>query len=87
MENELVIELEEDVLDISINTENENVEVEIEGSDTVSTGTTKDYEKLHNKPQIEGVELVENRTFEELGLSKISNTQIDELLKKYLDFI
>ena len=85
MENELVIELEEDVLDISINTENENVEVEIEDSDKVPTGATSNYKKLVNKPQIEGVELIDNKTFEDLGLSEISNIQVDELLNKYFN--
>lgn len=87
MKNELVIELEEDVLDISINTENENVEIGIEDSDRVPVGNIGDYNKLANKPKIEGVELKDNKSFEELGLSKISNIQIDELLKKYLDFV
>lgn len=87
MEKELVIELEEDILDISINTENENVEIGIEDSDRVPTGSVGDYNKLVNKPKIEGIELKDNKSFEDLGLSKISNIQIDELLKKYLNFI
>lgn len=80
MENELVIELEEDVLDISINTENESVEVEIEGSDKVPTGSTANYNKLVNKPQIQGIELAGNKTFEELGLSSLSNSELEKLL-------
>lgn len=33
------------------------------------------YEKLNKKPQINGVELVGNKTFEELGLDKVYATK------------
>mgnify|MGYP003290353493 CR=1 FL=1 len=35
------------------------------------------YEKLNKKPKINGVELVGNRTFEELGLDKVFASQVD----------
>lgn len=35
------------------------------------------YEKLTKKPKINGVELVGNRTFEELGLDKVFASQVD----------
>lgn len=41
---------------------------------------TKDYEELKNKPQIESVELVGNKTFEELGLESIDNEELMSLL-------
>lgn len=83
--NELTIELNEGILDISINTENENIEVEIEDSERVPTGNVGDYNKLVNKPRIEGIELKDNKTLEDLGLSEISNLEIDELFKKYFN--
>lgn len=39
-----------------------------------------DYEKLVNKPQIEGVTLIGNKTFPDLGLEKLSNTELENLL-------
>lgn len=38
------------------------------------------YESLKNKPQIESVELVGNKTFEDLGLETIDNSELMELL-------
>lgn len=40
-----------------------------------------DYEKLHNKPKINGVELVQDKSFEELGDHALSNFEILELMK------
>jgi len=45
-----------------------------------SLASNKDYEKLKNKPQIETVELVGNKSFEDLGLQPIENTELMELL-------
>ena len=47
------------------------------------------YEKLTKKPQINGVEMVGNRTFEELGMDKaFASTQaLQELQKKFDDLI
>ncbi len=41
-----------------------------------------DYNILKNKPQIEGVELKDNKTFEELGLLEVSNTELKEMFDK-----
>lgn len=40
---------------------------------------TRDYEELDNKPRIEGVELIGDKTYEELNLNRISNAEIEEL--------
>ena len=48
--------------------------------DSGSTGTM-DYLELSNKPQINGVELIDNKKFENLGLIQLTNTEIEELLK------
>ena len=40
-----------------------------------------DYEKLKNKPSINGVELVQNKSFEELGDHILTNFEILELMK------
>lgn len=71
------------------------LQLNLQGKDTlnialgqpVATGT-KDYEKLFNKPQINRIELIGNRSLDELGIQKaheaptesISNTEIDDIL-------
>ena len=40
-----------------------------------------DYEKLVNKPKINGVELVKDKSFEELGDHVLTNFEILELMK------
>lgn len=47
----------------------------------ISNGTN-DYEQLLNIPSIESVQLKGNKTFEELGMSEVSNVEIDELFKR-----
>lgn len=42
----------------------------------------KDYERLANKPKIEGITLEKNKTFEELGLKEITNIQLKEMFDK-----
>lgn len=39
-----------------------------------------DYDGLDNKPQIEGITLEGDKTFEDLNLKSITNTEIEELL-------
>ena len=45
------------------------------------TGGTNDYEKLKNKPSINGVELVKNKSFSDLGMDIISNHELEDMLK------
>lgn len=42
-------------------------------------GTT-DYEKLKNLPQIEGVTLIGNKSFAQLNMMRITNSELEELL-------
>lgn len=46
----------------------------------VQVTNTSNYELLQNKPQIENVELIGNKSFNDLGLSKISNMQIEQII-------
>ena len=41
-----------------------------------------DYEKLKNRPSINGVELVQDKSFEDLGDHILTNFEILELMKK-----
>lgn len=38
-----------------------------------------DYEKLMNHPSVNDVELIKNKSFEDLGLSALSNTELEHL--------
>lgn len=44
------------------------------------TAGTFDYERLRNKPQIESVELIGNKSFEELGLVPITSDELIDIL-------
>lgn len=41
--------------------------------------TVNDYDLLKNKPRIESVVLDGNKTFAQLGVSKLSNSDIEEI--------
>ena len=47
----------------------------------VNHGETKDYEKLENKPKLNSVELVGDRQLSEVGIDKITNAEIFNLLE------
>ena len=42
---------------------------------------TKDYEELENKQKINSVELIGNRQLDEIGINKITNAEIINLLE------
>jgi len=54
--------------------------IDMDMNEVINNGSTKNYNDLNNKPMIEGVELVGNKTYEELNLSSLTNTEIEELL-------
>ena len=48
---------------------------------TVIIGGTTDYERLRNLPSIEGVPLIGDKTFPQLNMSKLTNSEIEVLLQ------
>ena len=46
----------------------------------VQVNNTSDYRLLKNKPQIDDVELIGNKSFNDLGLTNISNMRIEEII-------
>lgn len=46
----------------------------------VQVTNTSDYELLKNKPQIESIELIGNKSFNDLGLTNISNMRIEQII-------
>lgn len=88
MNNDVTEEIKMTILDNIEQTEMSvlNNEGNIDFNVTTSTGTTN-YERLSNKPQINSVELIGNKTGDELNLqikgnypnTRITNIEIDNL--------
>lgn len=73
-------------IDIEINTDS-SIDTDIQTSDgeidtdiEISTGGTNDYNDLINKPSIEGIELVGDKTLEELGVEALTPQEIDAII-------
>ena len=47
-------------------------------------GGVRDYAQLENRPMINGVELLGNKTNEELLITAITNDEIEQLLKAFV---
>lgn len=61
-----------------------NTEMRIGGGLSIpKTSTTKDYNTLTNKPKIESVELVGNKSMSELGVETLSNSEIEAILNNF----
>lgn len=57
-----------------------NVEACAHLGQSINFKGSNDYNRLSNKPKIEGVELVGDLTFPQLNLSRITNSELEELL-------
>ena len=69
------IETEENI-DLDVDIHDEQIETDIE----LETNGTNDYNDLVNKPSINGVELVGDKTTEELDILPLTNAEIDEFM-------
>lgn len=49
------------------------------------TDGVSDYEELDNKPQINDVELVGNKSFPDLGMRPMTNMEIMEILRRNIN--
>ena len=76
------------MIDIDIEIDNESsIDTDIQTSDgeidtdiELSAGGTNDYNDLVNKPSIEGVELIGDKSLEELGVEALTNAEIDAII-------
>ena len=76
------------MIDIDIEIDNESsIDTDIQTSDgeidtdiKILTGGTNDYNDLINKPSIEGVELIGDKTLEELGVEALTPQEIDAII-------
>lgn len=59
---------------------NDTIPIQIEKTRTIIEGGTYDYEELNNKPSINGVTLIGNKTDADLGIKELSNLEIEALL-------
>ena len=73
-------------IDIEINTDS-SIDTDVQTSDgeidtdiELSAGGTNNYNDLVNKPSIEGVELVGDKTLEELGVEALTPQEIDAII-------
>ena len=63
-------------------TKPERIDVDIRDKIIIRAGSAgSDYENLKNKPQINSVTLSGNRSLEALGIEKITNSEILDLLE------
>ncbi|MCR4554143.1 MAG: hypothetical protein K5752_04410 [Succinivibrionaceae bacterium] len=69
------IETEENI-DLDVDIHDEQIETDIE----LSTSGTNDYNDLINKPSINGIELIGDKTPEELDILPLTNAEIDEFM-------
>ena len=68
-------------IQVSAAVSDNNIKASANMVNQVQVNSTSNYELLVNKPQIESVELLGNKTFNDLGLSNISNMRIEQILK------
>lgn len=54
---------------------------EVEKEVLVPIESETDYEHLINKPKINTVELVGDKSFEQLGLERVTNTEIENMFR------
>ena len=67
---------------VSVDVESNTHEYEIGIQENIELiGGTNDYDKLKNKPKINGVELIRNKSFSDLGMTNITNKELEDMLK------
>lgn len=69
------------MIDFDLEMIESEIEIEFE-EDIVDSGGVNDYEQLKNKPKINEVELEGNKSFEELGITPLTNMEILQIINK-----
>ena len=70
---------------LKVHTQTQTVPLKV-GVRTIKIVNT-DYDVLENKPRINGVELVGNKTFEDLGEETISNAELQSIIEAQYNLI
>lgn len=71
-------------VNINVNKASVNIETQKKNVELEATYTEKllanDYKTLKNKPSIEGITLIDDKSFEDLGVISLSNVEIEKLI-------
>ncbi len=71
-----------DMEDIILTLDANDQEIDMGMTEQLVVGAgTKDYEKLINKPRVNTIELVGDKSFADLGLRPLTNLEIEALLQ------
>ncbi len=89
MEEELFLEEELGEEEITVEEENEEQEIEVEQEESEreieleeeTTVINLDYRWLRHKPQINEVELIDNKYPEDLNVNSMTNSELENLLR------
>lgn len=78
MNYEMPLNVAENNVGLSVNAV-PNVELQV--AESLTSGGTTNYNALNNKPQINSVQLIGNKSFDDLGMSALTNMDILNILK------
>lgn len=67
-------------VDVSLGDDKAPMDVGLDSIKIVYKGGIKDYEQLTNHPKINSVELVGNKSFEDLGDTRLGNLELQNIL-------
>ena len=70
-----------DKIDVEVRTPSLSADMGQKSPIIYRTGGMTNYEELDNKPQINDVTLIGNKTFDDLGLSRISADELLNMLR------
>lgn len=83
--DDMVLEFDErtscDESDIQFDSNPKKIELNFGSDIRPVIGGSSDYNTLNNKPQINGVTLEGNKTSKQIGISRITNEEIEQLFK------
>lgn len=68
-------------VNVFVSVEAQTNEYTVGSEERIVTSGTSDYGKLKNKPHLNGVELVGDKSLEDVGLVALSNSELEKLLK------
>lgn len=80
MDEEQITVSEEEIEQLITLSQESNSEQLVTVTQETGVGGTKDYNKLNNKPQINDVELIGNKSFEDLGAESLTNIDIENII-------
>lgn len=80
-EKELEITVEDEGEELEVQIKDEETELEIDVEDETQVFNL-DYNHLVNKPRVNDVELVGDKSFEELGVNPMTNIEIKEIFNR-----